>query len=157
MSVDGSLPDDLGRERVLVREADLDLLGPFDHVVVRDDVAGLVDDEAGAERLLHGRWILRRREGAGVVRLGGRGRDLDDAGRGAVVDLGHGQRGVDDCRPRVGQAGLDDGRRRPAAEPARERCPAEGDEPAEDCDSDERSGTRKLGGAAHAHVVSRLS
>ena len=42
--------DELGLDRVAVREADADRVGAFDDVVVRDDVAGLVDDEAGAER-----------------------------------------------------------------------------------------------------------
>ena len=42
--------DDLGLDGVAVREADGDLVRTLDDVVVRDDVAGLVDDEAGAER-----------------------------------------------------------------------------------------------------------
>ena len=44
--------DDARLHVVAVREADLHRLRAFDHVVVRDDVAGLVDHEAGAERLL---------------------------------------------------------------------------------------------------------
>ena len=47
--------DDLGLDRVAVREAHSDLVGALDDVVVRDDVPGLVDDEAGAER----RCLLR--------------------------------------------------------------------------------------------------
>ena len=50
----GICADDLRLQRVLIREADLDLVGALDHVVVRDDVAGLVDHEARAERLL---WL----------------------------------------------------------------------------------------------------
>ena len=82
----GIAADELRRQRVLVREADLDRVGALDHVVVRDDVAGLVDDEAGAERLLRARG---RERGAGRFGVAARGRrgDLDDARRGAVVDV----------------------------------------------------------------------
>ena len=45
--------DDRGLDRVLVREADLDLGGAVDDMEVRDDVAFLVDHEPRAERL---RW-----------------------------------------------------------------------------------------------------
>ena len=48
----GILADDLRLHRVVVREADLDGVGVLDDVEVRDDVAGFVDDEAGAERAL---------------------------------------------------------------------------------------------------------
>ena len=41
--------DELGLDRVAVREAHRDLVRALDDVVVRDDVAGLVDDEARAE------------------------------------------------------------------------------------------------------------
>ena len=51
-SVDGIGADDSGRHGVLVREADLDLRRAVDDVEVRDDVAVLVEDESGAERLL---------------------------------------------------------------------------------------------------------
>ena len=51
MSVEGSLPTTRGAQGVLIGEADLDLVRALDHVVVRDDVAGLVDHEARAERL----------------------------------------------------------------------------------------------------------
>src|SRR5439155_1137519 len=73
--------DDSRLQAVTAREVDLDLLGALDDVVVRDDVAGLVDDEARAEGLLH----LRSEE---RVRLdhGGRG-DLHDAGCSRLVDL----------------------------------------------------------------------
>jgi len=48
--LDASLgPDDLRLHALVVREAHVDGLGALDHVVVRDDVTGLVDDEAGAQ------------------------------------------------------------------------------------------------------------
>ena len=77
--------DDFGLDRVAVREAHGDLVRAFDDVVVRDDVAGLVDDEARAQR----RLLLAAER---VCRAGGRGRDVrgvdaNDAGRGALVDL----------------------------------------------------------------------
>ena len=78
--------DERRPQRVLVREADLDVVGPLDHVVVRDDVAGLVDHEAGAERLPRHGLLVGRRERR-VVRRRRRRRDLHDAGRGARVDL----------------------------------------------------------------------
>ena len=53
--------DEGGAQGVLIGEADLDLVGALDHVVVRDDVAGLVDHEARAERLLR-RRVGRRTE-----------------------------------------------------------------------------------------------
>ena len=43
-------PDHFGLHRVAVREAHGDPARVADDVVVRDDVAGLVDDESGAER-----------------------------------------------------------------------------------------------------------
>ncbi len=46
------LEHDLGLELALVGERDLDLVGALDHVVVGDDEAGGVDDDAGAERAL---------------------------------------------------------------------------------------------------------
>src|SRR5580765_3761002 len=44
--------DHLRLEALVVRKADLDRALPADHVVIRHDVAGLVDDEARAERTL---------------------------------------------------------------------------------------------------------
>ena len=72
MSVDGSVPTTLRLHVVAVREADLDRLRALDDVVVRDDVAGLVDDEARAEGLL---LLLLRRERVseeGILRDGER-------------------------------------------------------------------------------------
>jgi hypothetical protein len=83
------LPDDLGLHRVVVREADVDGPGVADDVVVRDDVAGLVDDEARAERALHlgARRSERIAEPVGLRELDlRRRRDLDDTRRVAVVD-----------------------------------------------------------------------
>ena len=74
---------------LVVREADADGARALDDVVVRDDVAGLVDHEARAERLL----ALALRDGKaeeGVDRLPAddlRRRHLDDARGGAPVDL----------------------------------------------------------------------
>ena len=52
MSVDGSEPTSLALMLVLFEKADLDRLRACDYVVVGDDVAGLVDDEARAESAL---------------------------------------------------------------------------------------------------------
>ena len=84
-SVEGSTPDDRRLDAVVAREIDLDLAGAFDHVVVRDDVAVLVDDEPGAERNAG----LRAEEG--IARVDGRGGDLEDAGACVLVDLLDGQ------------------------------------------------------------------
>ena len=48
MSVAGIGADQLGVESAAVGQLDGDLLAVFDHVIVGDDEAGLVDDEAGA-------------------------------------------------------------------------------------------------------------
>ena len=59
--VGGGVDADEGRLHGLaIREADLDLLGALDDVVVGDDVAVLVDHEAGAERTRGGRRSRRR-------------------------------------------------------------------------------------------------
>jgi hypothetical protein len=87
----GIASDDGCGEALVVREAHLDALGALDDVIVRDDVAGLVDDEAGAERFL----CLRRRAAEPErveerIRLHGnaaRGRHLHDAGGVVGVDL----------------------------------------------------------------------
>ena len=124
-----------------VREADPDLPGALDDVVVRDDVAGLVDDEAGAERLL---LLLLGEELAAEERVGrdgddARRGDLDDARRGAAVDVVDRERrrrpdrrGGRGCR----RADLADRRRLPA-EPAGERGAAEGEARAERGGDDE--------------------
>ena len=83
--------DDLRSEALVVRKAHLDALRALNDVVVRDDVAGLVDHEAGAERLLRlGRRAAeaeRVEEGIRLYRDAPRRRDLHDAGRGACVDV----------------------------------------------------------------------
>ena len=66
----GIAADDRRRQPLVVREADLDAARALDDVVVRDDVAGLVDDEAGAERLLRLRSAVKpngSRNGFGCV------------------------------------------------------------------------------------------
>src|SRR5207247_556229 len=80
--------DHLRLEALVVREADLDNARSLDDVVVRDDVAGLVDDEARAERALR----LGRAERIAEERIRGlaytRGRlDVHDRRRGSAVDL----------------------------------------------------------------------
>jgi hypothetical protein len=60
-------PEDSALLFALVGEAELDRLRVADHVLVRDDVALIVEHEAGAR---------------GVARL-----DLDDGGLGAAVDV----------------------------------------------------------------------
>ena len=53
-SVDGSVPTNVRLYVVLAGEVDVDFVGAVDDVEVRDDVAVLVDHEAGAERVR--RW-----------------------------------------------------------------------------------------------------
>ena len=75
----GIRADQLRLVGVLVRERHLDLLRALDDVVVGDDVAGLVDDEAGAEGLLRGLLGLEAEERVdGRARRGGGG-DLHDS------------------------------------------------------------------------------
>ena len=56
----GVAPDHLGLEPRAVGEDDGDLVGFRDHVIVGDDDAGRVDDEAGAERIDAARRTVRR-------------------------------------------------------------------------------------------------
>ena len=152
----GIAADDRRAERVPVREADLDLVGPLDHVVVRDDVAGLVDHEARAERLLRGCLLLEGKRGGIVGRRGCR-RDLDDSGRGARVDLADGEPAVvGDRGGGGGSRGSPHHGRRAAAQVAGHRHAAERDQPAEKGGGTERSGMR---GSCTAHriVVPRRS
>jgi hypothetical protein len=83
---------DLGLHALLVREADLDVARAGDDVVVRDDVAGLVDHESGALRLL---LLARERKPEQRLHLlwaeAGR-RDLHDSRGRPPVDLADGQR-----------------------------------------------------------------
>jgi len=82
---------DLRRQALIVRKAHLHALRALNDVVVRDDVPGLVDHEAGAQRLLR----LRRRaaesegveEGIRLYRDAPRRRDLYDAGSSACIDV----------------------------------------------------------------------
>ena len=107
--VGGRIDAHEGRLHVLsIREPDLDLLGALDDVVVRDDVAVLVDHEAGAESARGGRFeATTKRPCSRSERRG----DLDDSGRGALVDLVHRQTaGRDGWRGRR-RGPLDEGRR----------------------------------------------
>ena len=78
--------DDVGPDGLVVGEADVDDVRPLDDVVVRDDVAGLVDHEARPERPLAAREGIERVRGERTGRL-----DLDDAARVPRVDLAGGQ------------------------------------------------------------------
>src|SRR5205823_5411925 len=119
----GVRADHPGLDALVVREADLDLPGALDDVVVRDDVARLVDDEAGAEGLLaldlgQPERVAEERVGRNVHDLGGG--HLHHARRRALVDLVDGERlalpEVDRGRP--GQVlDLADGRGRTAEAP----------------------------------------
>ena len=81
------LADDGGGDLVLTGEGDLHLLRALDHVVVGDDVTGLVDHEARPERLARLRCGRQQVERIGR-HLGDRRRsDLDDAGSVAAIDL----------------------------------------------------------------------
>jgi hypothetical protein len=98
--------DDGRLQPVVLREVDEDLVRALDHVVVGDDVAFLVDHEAGAERLAALLAEERLRDDAR--------RHLDDSRGGHPVDLADGS--SPDGRLEVGGLealfGLaDDGRR----------------------------------------------
>ena len=124
----GIAPDHLGVHAVLAGEVHLDLARAFDHVVVRDDVAGVVDDEARPARAR----LLRPEKG---IVGGDLGRDhLHDAAAGLSVDLrdrlalpvvegGRGLRGLsdlaDDGRSAVASHRLVDGERGTCAEQGR--------------------------------------
>ena len=148
----GVAADERGPHRVAVREADLDLVGTLDHVVVRDDVAGLVDDEARAQCLLRlrGRLTGRDRGAGGIVRAARRRGDLDDTRRGTRVDLADRQPVVANDRSGGdrGRGGPDDSRRA-AAQVAHERDAAERDQAAEDGHGDEGCGAGKDGARVH--------
>ncbi len=82
--------DDRRGQPLVVGEADVHARGALDDVVVRDDVTGLVDHEAGAERLLG--LALRAAEPERIEERVRRDRDaarrghLDDARCGPLVD-----------------------------------------------------------------------
>ena len=99
------LEHDIDRELALVGERDLHLVGAVDDVIVGDDQAGRIDDDAGAERLLGllARPAELRPEEAAeervfhqriAVRHGLGGRDGDDRRHHALDDrrVGHAQR-----------------------------------------------------------------
>ena len=148
--------DDLGLHRVAVGEAHRDDVRALDDVVVRDDVAGLVDDEARADRRLLGRspWVARARRRGGV---GGRV-DADDPGRGTAVDLVHahaaGGRSAE-LRARLGGRLGDDCRRR--LEPSGERHRPDRDGPADHRCHNEREETTETGERRHASVIALAS
>ena len=124
--------DDRGAVRGLIREADLDLGRALDNVEVRHDVAGLIEHEARAERLIGrvGERCAEERVGARFRVGAGRRRDLHDARSAAAVNLvdRKGRRGCDrrGCRARGCRCcALDDCRRaRRCAELAEECCPS---------------------------------
>src|SRR5262249_46212920 len=81
--------DELRAVALVVREADLDRGCAAHHVVVRDDVAGAVDNEARPERALGLRRPTERiaEERVALLRYPQRRLDMDDAGRRGAVDL----------------------------------------------------------------------
>src|SRR5919202_764257 len=109
--------EDPGVDDALVRELDLDLRGPGDHVGVREDRPLPVDGEARARRLaalLLGEAEVEQRRRL----LDDLGADEHDARRGALVDVARGEPAL--AAARRGLAAqrrlLHDGRRVPAAE-----------------------------------------
>ena len=142
------LADDGRVDLVLAGERDLNLLRALDHVVVRDDVPGLVDHEAGAERLLllGRRW--RRAERVGLALRHARRGDLHDPRRIALIDLLGGQpvsrrlqRSVPDAAAVGDGRDLLDGRA--TAELAEEGCTAEREDRADDCDEQQLGGPKR--------------
>ena len=82
--------DHLRLHRVAIREAHVDRLGARDDVVVRDDVASLVDHEARPEIALHlrpGHEGVPEPLAPGQIDRRGR-RHLDDSRRVPLIDLG---------------------------------------------------------------------
>ena len=154
--------DDLGLDRVTVREAHRDLVGTLDDVVVRDDVARLVDDEAGSEgRRLRGRRALIGRDDAwGERRRAGRGVDAHHAGRGTLVDLVDAQPGRA-CRRQgwpTGSGRLRDDGRVAAVEPSEERNRSDRDDAAERRRCDERGNwSESTADRHHSTVIARWS
>jgi len=138
--------DDPRGDAIVAREIDLDLLRVFDHVVVRDDVAVLVDDEAGAE----GGGRLRAEEGT-VGDDRGR-RHLHDRGRRLFVDLLNGLgAGLGRLEARGGRVGdghrADDGLRVGAALDG--SADPDGGATAEKSRKNERAHARPAGACIH--------
>ena len=150
--------DDPRTPALVVGEAHVDGAGAFDHVVVRDDVAGLVDHEAGAEGLL----ALALGDREAEERIGRRrlddlgGRHLDDSRRRPAVDLADGER----------LAALEGGRARrrrerlqlahggrALREGAEAGCSAQRDRAAEDCRGDKAGAERQRGTRCHESVI----
>ena len=91
----GVLADELGRDRVaLLAEADGELVGVLDDVVVGDDVARRVDDEAGA-----GRGLAAALPVEGERAVAAAGGDEDHAAGDLLVDVGDARRRGRRARP----------------------------------------------------------
>jgi hypothetical protein len=129
-------------------------------VVVRDDVAGLVDHEAGAERLLRrDPGQVERCQARRVLDGGVRRGDLDDAGRSAPVDLAHAEPAA--VSRDLGGGGGDRGSPhhggRAAAQVAGERHPAQRNEAAKEGGGGQCCDAGEIRASVHALVVATRS
>ena len=148
--------DDLRLLALVVREAHVDRLRALDDVVVRDDVAGLVDHEARPERL--GLLLAWQREAERVDARRSdplRRRHLHDSRRGAPKDLVDGQRRaglLERDGPGHGWR-LHADRRRPVVEAAEERSPAESEGAAEQARGHEPTAVQQPRRTCHDAVI----
>ena len=156
-SLDGSEPTTVAFMLAPFEKLTLIFLRALDDVVVRDDVARLVDHEAGAERLL----LLLAREEVAEERVGRDGDDrgrrhLDDAARGALVDVADRERlrrNLAHGRCRLGRDLADS--RRLAAEIAERGRSSERDAAAENGGRTERRSADHDALRAHAVLIAR--
>ena len=148
--------DELRLHALVVREAHVDRARALDDVVVRDDVAGLVDHEARAERL--GLLLAWQREAERVDARRSdplRRRHLDDSRRGAPKDLVDGERRAG----RLERDGPGHGwrlhadRRGPVVEAAEERSAAEGEGAAEHGRGHEPTAVHQPHASCHDAVI----
>ena len=106
-SVSGSRPDDARIRGAAVRELHVDRLGVRDDVVVGDDMALRIDDDAGAEAALDPLLIAGPHLAEDLIQRGGCDALGHEPGR---VDVDHGRRGdlhgirIGDARRRRGAA-----------------------------------------------------
>jgi hypothetical protein len=155
--------DDPGLHALAIREADADLaavrVDVLDDVVVRHDVARLVQHEAGAEplaALLLGEAEAEEGIGDDAVDDAG-GVHLDDAGLGALVDLVDRHRLAFDRRLAGREDVVHDGRRARALVVEEERVAGERQHGSDEPRADQCADTQDEVASAHIQGYSRVS